>query len=468
MQGTDDRMAKNWVLGVTSLASFMMALDAMVITTAFATIRAEFGAPVETLQWAVNAFNLAFAVLLLTGAALGDRFGRRNMFAAGIALFVAASVACALSGTVGILIASRATQGAGAALVMPLAMAILSGAFAKEERARALGIFSGVTGCALIIGPAVGGFLTSALGWRFIFWINLPIGAALIALAVARLRESFGPRAKLDIPGLSLVALAALALVWGLIRGNQAGWSSTEVIGALAVGALLALAFVACENRAREPMIPMRLFALRPFASGVAASFLFYAAMYGVLFLLPQFLQVSLGASPLGAGLRLLPWTSTLFVTAPIAGSMVSRFGERPLVVTGVLMQAAGLGWIGLVASPDVTYAALIPPLVLAGVGVSMAMPAAQNAIMSSVAPSEMGKASGVFNMGRFLGGMFGVAALVATFSASGGVDSAAHFATGYSAAMKLAALLSLLGAVAGLWLPARQRVAAAPAPENA
>jgi EmrB/QacA subfamily drug resistance transporter len=468
MQDTDDRTAKKWVLSVTSLASFMMALDAMVITTAFATIRAEFGASVETLQWAVNAFNLAFAVLLLTGAALGDRFGRRSMFAAGIALFVAASVACALSGTVGILIASRAAQGVGAALVIPLAMAILSGAFAKEERARALGIFSGVTGCALIIGPAVGGFLTSALGWRFIFWINLPTGAVLIGLALARLRESFGPRAKLDIPGLSLVALAALALVWGLIRGNQAGWSSTEVIGALAVGALFALAFVACENRTEAPMIPMRLFALRPFASGVAASVLFYAAMYGVLFLLPQFLQVSLGAGPLGAGLRLLPWTSTLFVTAPIAGSMVSRFGERPLVVTGVLMQAAGLGWIGLVASPDVTYAALIPPLVLAGVGVSMAMPAAQNAIMSSVAPSEMGKASGVFNMGRFLGGMFGVAALVATFSASGGVDSAAHFSTGYSAAMKLAALLSLLGAVAGLWLPARQRVAAAPAPENA
>src|SRR5246127_182722 len=241
MQKDKDVAAKNWALGLPSLASFMMALDAMVITTAFPTIRAEFGASVETLQWTVNAYNLPFAVLLLTGAALGDRFGRRRMFAAGIALFVAASTACAFAPTVGWLIISRAAQGAGAALVMPIAMAILSGAFAKEERARALGIFSGVTGCALIIGPAVGGFLTSALGWRFIFWINLPIGAALIALAVARLRESFGPRAKLDIPGLSLVALAALALVWGLIRGNQAGWSSPEVIGALAVGALFAL-----------------------------------------------------------------------------------------------------------------------------------------------------------------------------------------------------------------------------------
>lgn len=468
MQDIQDRSGKNWVLGVTALASFMMALDALIITTAFATIRADFGSSVETLQWAINALNLSFAVLLLTGAALGDRFGRRRMFAVGIALFVVASIGCALSPGAGWLIVARASQGAGAALVMPLAMAILSAAFSKEERARALGIFSGVTGCALIIGPAVGGLLTETLGWRFIFWINLPIGMILIGLITTRLRESYGPAAKLDIVGLALVALAALAVVWGLLRGNTLGWASAEVIGTFALGSLFALAFVAYELRTPSPMVPMRLFASRSFSAGAAASFLFYAAMYGVLFLLPQFLQVSLGATPFGAGLRLLPWTSTLFVTAPIAGSVVSRFGERPLVVTGVLLQAIGLGWIALVASPGVSYAALVAPLVLAGVGVSMAMPAAQNAIMSSVAPAEMGKASGVFNMGRFLGGMFGIAALVATFFASGAVDTAAHFSSGYSAAMELAALLSLVGALAGLWLPARQHVASAPTPQKA
>jgi EmrB/QacA subfamily drug resistance transporter len=467
MQTRNDRTAKGWVLGVTSLASFMMALDALIITTAFATIRAEFGSSVETLQWAVNAFNLSFAVLLLTGAALGDRFGRRRMFAFGIALFVLASAACALAPGAAWLIAARTCQGAGAALVMPLAMAILSAAFPKEERARALGIFSSVTGCALIVGPAIGGFITENLGWRWTFWINLPIGLILVGLVLARLRESFGPKAKLDIVGLMLVALAALALVWALLRGNAIGWTSVEVMGALALGAVFAITFVTYELRTPTPMVPMRLFASRSFSAGAAASFLFYAAMYGVLFLLPQFLQVSLGAGPLGAGLRLLPWTSTLFVTAPVAGAMVGRFGERPLVVTGVLMQAIGLGWIALVASTQATYAALVAPLVLAGVGVSMAMPAAQNAIMSSVAPTEMGKASGVFNMGRFLGGMFGIASLVATFSASGAVDTAAHFSAGTSAAMKLAALLSLLGAMAGLWLPARQRVAAAPAPQK-
>jgi EmrB/QacA subfamily drug resistance transporter len=468
MQTPTNRAEQNWVLGVTALASFMMALDAMIITTSFATIRAEFGSPVETLQWTVNAFNLTFAVLLLTGAALGDRFGRRRIFAAGIALFVVASAACALAGNATALIAARALQGAGAALVMPLAMAILSGTFGREERARALGIFSSITGCALIIGPAIGGLITEHFGWRWVFWINLPIGLIAIGLVLARLRESFGPAAALDIPGLSLVALAALALVWSLLRGNAVGWASAEVMGTLMSGLVFTAGFVLWELRAASPMVPMRLFASRALASGMSASVLFYAAMYGVLFLLPQFLQTTLGFDAFGAGLRVLPWTATLFVTAPVAGAVVNRLSERPLVVTGLLMQAIGLGWIAEIVSPAVPYSALVAPLVLAGVGVSMAMPAAQNAILSSVAVAEMGKASGVFNMGRFLGGMLGVAALVAKFSANGAVDSAAHFESGFAAAMSLAATLSLAGAIAGSFLPARRRIADAAAPQDA
>jgi EmrB/QacA subfamily drug resistance transporter len=467
MQEHDAKGSKNWTLGVTALASFMMALDAQVITTAFATIRGDLDASVETLQWTVNSYNLTFAVLLLTGAALGDRFGRRRMFAAGIFLFAVASAACALSAGAAALIAARSVQGAGAALVMPLAMAILSAAFAKEERARALGIFSGVTGFALIIGPAIGGFITENFGWRWIFWINLPIGAIAIALVLARLRESFGPKVALDIPGLVIVAAAALSLVWGLLRGNLAGWASAEVIAAFAGGALLAIAFVAWELRAPAPMMPMRLFKSAAFSSGITASLLFYAAMYGVLFLLPQFLQSSLGYGPLGAGLRLLPWTATLFMTAPIAGTAVNKFGERRLVVLGLSMQAIGLGWIAMIISPSVAYSSLVAPLVLAGVGVSMAMPAAQNAIMGSVAVAEMGKASGVFNMGRFLGGMFGIAALVTVFSARGSVDTPAAFSAGFAAAMLLAAALSMLGAVAGMWLPARRRLALEPSPDR-
>jgi EmrB/QacA subfamily drug resistance transporter len=464
MQDAYDRREKNWTLGIVALASFMMALDALIVTTAFATIRQDFNVSVETLQWVVNAYNLSFAVLLLTGAALGDRFGRRRLFAAGIALFTFASVACALSGSAGWLIAARFVQGAGAALVMPLGMAILSGAFAREERARALGIFSGVTGFALLIGPAIGGGISENLGWRWVFWINLPIGIIAIALVFARLRESFDPKAALDIPGLLTVAGAALALVWGLLRGNGVGWTSPEVTGALGAGALLAIVFVVWEMRAPAPMVPMRLFGSSAFSSGVAASFLFYAAMYGVLFLLPQFLQTTLGFGPLGAGLRLLPWTATLFVTAPVAGAVVNKFGERPLVVTGLTMQAIGLGWIAMLAAPGTAYPALVAPLALAGVGVSMAMPAAQNAILGSVAVTEIGKASGVFNMARFLGGMFGIAAMVAVFSAQDGVGSAVHFSAGFVPAMMVAAALSLLGAFAGLALPVRQPAASTPA----
>jgi EmrB/QacA subfamily drug resistance transporter len=468
MQDIYDRREKNWTLGIVALASFMMALDALIVTTAFATIRQDFNVSVETLQWVGNAYNLSFAVLLLTGSALGDRFGRRRMFAAGIALFTLASVACALSGSAPWLIAARLAQGAAAALVMPLGMAILSAAFAREERARTLGIFSGVTGFALIIGPAIGGLISENLGWRWVFWINLPIGIIAIALAVARLRESFGPRAALDIPGLVTIAGAALALVWGLLRGNVLGWASLEVTSALGAAALLAALFVGWEIRAPAPMVPMRLFRAPAFSAGVAASFLFYAAMYGVLFLLPQFLQTTLGFGPLGAGLRLLPWTATLFVTAPVAGAVVNKFGERRLVVTGLTMQAIGLGWIAMLAAPGIAFPALVAPLVLAGVGVSMAMPAAQNAILGSVAATEIGKASGIFNMARFLGGMFGIAAMVAVFSARGGVGSAMSFSAGFAPAMMVGATLSLLGAFAGLALPARQRAAATPATQQA
>ena len=403
-------------------------------------------------------------MLLLTGAALGDRFGRRRLFAAGISLFMASSIACALSGSIVALIVARAAQGASSALIMPLGMALLSAASPREERARALGIFSGVIGVAVLAGPAIGGAITEGLGWQWIFWINLPIGLIAIIMVMTRLRESFGPAAA----WLVLLAASAFALVWGLLRGNGAGWSSAEVLTAFVAGLLLAAAFVILERLISAPMVPMRLFRSRALSSGIIASFLLYAAMYGVLFLLPQFLQTALGYGPLGVGLRLLPWTATLFVTAPIAGNVVNRIGERTLVVMGLSMQAIGLGWIAMIITPGVAYAAMVAPLVVAGVGVSMAMPAVQNAVLSSVNVVEMGKASGVFNMGRFLGGMFGVALLVAVFSGTGAVGSAAAFSGGFGAAMMIASALSLLGAIAGLWLPARRRTVASEAARTA
>jgi EmrB/QacA subfamily drug resistance transporter len=344
--------------------------------------------------------------------------------------------------------------------VMPLAMALLGAAFPREERGKALGIFSGVTGLALIAGPVVGGAVASGLAWPWIFWINVPVGLVAIPLARRRIPESRGPGTAIDVVGVVLVTGAALAAVWGLMRGNAAGWRSGEVAGSLAGGLLLAVAFVAWELRTEAPMAPMRFFRSRAFSSGIAASFLFYAAMYGTLFLLPQFLQTAQAHGPLAAGLRLLPWTATTFIVAPVAGSLVNRFGERPLIVLGVLLQAFGMGWVGLIAAPDLAYVGLIAPLILAGAGVSMAMPAAQNAVFGAVAASEVGQASGLFNMLRFLGGAFGVAILVAAFAATGSLASPADFGSGFTTAIFAAAGLSLAAAVAGLWQPRRRDVA--------
>jgi EmrB/QacA subfamily drug resistance transporter len=449
-----EKANKSWVLALVSIASCMVALDAMVVTTALSAIRVSLGASLESLEWTVNAYNLSFAVLLLTGIALGDRFGRRRMFCYGIALFAGGSAACGLATSVGWLIAARALQGAGAALVVPLAMALLGAAFCREERGKALGLFSGVTGVALIAGPVVGGAIAQGLAWQWIFWINLPIAAIVIPLTARRIDESFGSSSALDIPGIGLVTGSALGLAWGLMRGNGAGWSSLEVVTMLGTGLVLAAAFVGWELRAREPMVPMRFFRSRAFASGTASSFFFYASMYGVLFFLPQFLQTAQGVGPFGAGVRLLPWTATLFVVAPFAGKLVNRVGERPLVVGGLILQALGMAWIGLIASSGLAYVQLVIPLIVAGAGVSMAMPAAQNAVLNAVSGAEVGKASGTFNMLRYLGGVFGIAVLVAVFAHTSNFHTAQAFSEGFAVAISVSAGLSVVAAIAGLWLP--------------
>jgi EmrB/QacA subfamily drug resistance transporter len=461
-QGIQTATARRWVLVLTSVASLMVALDALVVTTALPTIRRDLGASIEQLEWTVNAYGLSFAVLLMTGAALGDRFGRRRMFTAGLALFTAASAACGLAPDVGWLIAARAVQGAGAALVMPLAMAQLSAAFPPEERGKALGIFSGVAGLAVLGGPVVGGAIADGLAWEWIFWLNIPIGLATIPLVLARMPESFGPGGALDMGGVVLVTGGAFGIVWGLVRGNEAGWGSLEVLGALVAGALLALAFVAWERRVHAPMLPLRFFRSRAFSAANAAGFLLYASLYGTVFFASQFLQAARGDSPLEAGLELLPWTAMLFFVAPLAGGLVNRIGERPLVVGGLTLQAAGMAWMALVAEPGVAYSALVAPMIVAGSGVSMAMPPAQAAVMGSVAPQEIGKASGAFNTLRFLGGSFGVAILVAVFSGAGGYASAQEFADGFVPALGVAAGLSLAGAIAGTALTAGKLVQSA------
>jgi EmrB/QacA subfamily drug resistance transporter len=452
------KSTRSWALALTSLASLMVALDTLVVSTALTTIRQDLGASIEELEWTVNSYNLTLAVLLLPAAALGDRFGRRRVFSAGLALFVATSAACALAPDVGWLIAARAIQGVGAALVISLALAIVGAAYPPERRGAAIGILEGITGLAVVGGPVLGGAISQGLSWEWIFWVNVPIGLVALPLVLARLEESYGSDTALDVRGLALVGGGALGIVWGLVRGNAAGWSSLEVVLALALGAALVGAFVAWEMRAREPMLPMRFFRSRRFSAGNAATFLLFASLFGAVFFFAQFLQTGLGHEPLEAGLRLLPWTATLFIVAPVAGALADRIGERPLVAGGLALQAVGMTWLAAIAEPGLGFTEMLAPSIVAGVGASAAIPASANAVVGAVSAEAVGKAAGANGMVRELGGVFGIAMAVAVFAGAGSYASAVAFSDGFAAALGVAAVLSLAGALTGLALPARRR----------
>jgi EmrB/QacA subfamily drug resistance transporter len=449
---------KGWTLALASLGLFMVALDTLVVTTALPVLRVDLGASLSDLEWTVNVYNLAFACLLLTGAALGDRFGRRRMFATGLFVFTAASAAAALSPGVGELIAARAVQGAGAALVMPLTLTLISAAFPAEKRGAAIGLWGGIAGLAVAAGPVVGGAVVDGINWHWIFWLNVPIGIALIPLSVARLNESFGPRPQLDLIGLPLAGAGVFGLTWGLVRSGSIGWGSAEVALTLAAGAALVAAFLAWERRARSPMLPLELFRFRGFSTANAVSFFMYAGLFGTLFLMAQFLQNALGYSPLQAGVRLLPWTATPMLIAPLAGGLADRFGNRPFMVLGMVMQAVGLGWVALIASPDVGYLELGIALTVAGVGTSLCFPTVANSVMGSVPPQEAGVASGTNSSLRELGGVFGIAVLAAIFTRRGVYASPQTFVDGFQPALLVGAGFTAVGIIAALLSPGRSR----------
>ncbi|MGO8955903.1 MAG: DHA2 family efflux MFS transporter permease subunit [Streptosporangiaceae bacterium] len=443
------RTQQRWALALTSVAFFMTALDALVVVTALPAIHAGVGGSVSTLEWTINAYTLSFAAGIITAAALGDRLGRRRMYVTGLVLFTLASAACALAPNADALILARAIQGIGAALVSPLSLTILAGAFPPERRGAIVGIWGAIGGLAVAGGPLVGGAVVQGLSWHWIFWINVPVGLAAAILASAKLPESRGPAVRLDLGGLALAALGTVALAWGLVRTTDVGWGSPQVIVALILGVVLLVGFVAWERRATSPMLPIGMLRDRRFASANATGFLMIGSITAAAFLMSQFFQLGLGYSPLATGLRFLPWTATPLVVAPLAGKLTDRVGPRPLMVTGMALQAGGLGWTVAAAAAGVSYSSLVVPLVVAGVGISMAIPATPTAALSAVPAAELGKASGVQNTLQRFGAVFGVAIVAAVFSASGHLGSVTGVIAGFRPALATAAGLSLLGALA-------------------
>jgi EmrB/QacA subfamily drug resistance transporter len=445
-----------WTFAITSVALFMVTLDNLVVTTALPVIRTDLHSGISGLEWTVNAYTLTFAVLLLTGAALGDRFGRRRLFTIGISIFTLASAAAALAPSIGALDAARAVQGLGGAIVMPLTLTILSGAVPPERRGLALGAWGGISGLAVAIGPLVGGAVVSGISWHWIFWLNVPIGLVLAPLALLRLRESHGPTTRLDLPGLVLASTGLFGIVWGLVRGNSVGWGSGEIIGALVVGFALLGAFVWWELRTASPMLPMRFFRNRTFALANVASLFMFFGMFGSIFLLAQFFQTVQGYSPLQAGLRILPWTAMPIFVAPIAGALSDRVGGHKLMGLGLALQAAGLAWIAAVSTPTTAYSALVIPFILSGVGMALFFAPVANVVLSSVSREEEGQASGANNAVRELGGVFGVAVLASVFSHYGGYQTGATFVDGLTPAVYVGAALVGVGSLAAFAIKRR------------
>lgn len=447
-----------WALVITSVAGFMAALDNLVVTTALPSIRQDLGGALDDLEWTVSAYTLTFAVLLMFGAALGDRFGRRRLFLVGITIFTGASAAAAMSTGIDALIVSRAVQGVGAAIMMPLTLTLLTAAVPAAKRGLAYGIWGAVNGLAVASGPLIGGSLTEHISWHWIFWLNVPLGLVLLPLARLRLKESYGSGARLDIVGTLLASGGLFGIVYGLVRSPVVGWTDTLVLTALFAGTALLAGFVHHGIRNENSMLPMRLFRSRAFAGINAASLLMFLGMFGSIFLLSQFLQGVLGYSPTEAGLRMLPWTGMPMLVAPIAGILSDRVGGRPVVAAGLFLQAVGLGWFAAVVSADVSYAAQLPALIVSGIGMALYFAPAANLVMSSVLPQEQGIASGANNALREVGGALGIAVMASVFSAQGGYDSAQHFVDGIEPALWVGAAIVAVAGVAALFIPREGR----------
>jgi EmrB/QacA subfamily drug resistance transporter len=449
-----------WTFVVTGAATFMVAMDNLVVTNALPVIRVDLGTGLEGLEWTVNAYTLTFAVLLLTGAALGDRFGRRKVFAIGLVVFTAASAAAALAPDIGTLIAARAVQGVGGAIITPLSLTLLADAVPPHRRGTAFGIWGAMSGLGVALGPVIGGAVVDSASWEWIFWINVPIGLVLLPL-IAAVRESRGGSGRLDPVGVVLATVGLFGVVFGLVRGGSHGWTSGSVLLGLIGGGAGVLAFIAWQARARYPMLPLSLFRSRGFGMSNAVGFLMAFGMFGAVFLGAQFLQTVQGYSPLEAGVRTLPWTAAPALVAPFSGVLADRIGVRRVLAIALAFQAAGIAWLAVVSQPDVPYGELVPPFVLAGMGMGLFFAPIARAVMDFAPRGMEGVASGTSNATRQLGTVLGIAVLGAVFSAAGSYASGQDFVDGMRAGEVVGAVVLAGAALLALVIPENRRPAA-------
>ena len=439
----------------------MVALDLLVVTTSLDAMRRELGAGASELQWTITAYSVTFASMLMAGAVLGDRYGRRRLLVIGLGVFVVGSALAAMSPHVGLLLGARVVQGIGGAIVLPVSLAMVLATAPIERRGAAIGALEGITGLAVIAGPVIGGVVTQQLSWQWVFWINVPIGVLAIACVLIVVPETQGDARSVDVAGTVLVAATAFAAVWGLTRGNDAGWTSTEVLLALVSAGVLATGFVRWQARAPRPMLSPSHFRSRQFRAGVAAAALLSAALYGSVFFMAQMLQISLGLDPIGAGVRLLPWTATLLIVAPLSGKVSDRLGARPVMLSGLILAGGGFAWLAVTVAPDTSYVRLLGPLVMIGLGMSASLPVSQAAVIGAVPVDEVGAAAGTTNVLQELGGSFGVAVAVAIFLADGGYADVASTTDAIGTAFLACAFLAAAAGLAAAALPRRASLAA-------
>ncbi|MFZ1995684.1 MAG: DHA2 family efflux MFS transporter permease subunit [Solirubrobacteraceae bacterium] len=447
-------------MALTSTAYFMVVLDSSVLITALPRMQRDLHVGLSLLQWTFNAYGIAFAAGIITAAALGDRFGRRRVFISGLALFTLSSAACALAPSAGGLILARTIQGLAGAVVLPLSLTILTTAFPAEKRGMIVGVYGGLAGLAVALGPIVGGVVTQAIDWHWIFWLNVPIGIVATTLALRLLPESYGASERLDLIGGGLVTAGVVALVWALTRANDIGWTSAETIITVASGAGLLVAFLAWENRVSEPMIPLRLFAIREFAIGNLTTYLMSGAIFAAAFFVTQEFQFARGYSPLQTGLRLLPFFATPMFVSPLAGAVSDRIGRRPIMVCGLTLQAAGFIWVAARGSLSTSWVELTVALLISGIGISMALPTVPTAVLSAVSAQDMGKAAGINYMAQRFGTVFAIAIASAVFSAHGHLGTPASVTAGFRPALWICAGFAVLAALSAIAITPTRRPA--------